>query len=241
MNRNSNLYTFIFAIAMVVVVGTGLAYTAISLKPIQNENMRQEKMQSILATIGIETTRDEAPANYEKYIEDEVVLNNKGEVQEGEEAFQIDLARQFDKPVEEQVFPLYIANIEGEKYVIIPLRGAGLWNAIWGYISLKGDYNTVAGAIFDHAGETPGLGAEITKDWFGQMYENEKIFDAEGNLVGIIAVKGYSQPDNNEDNKVDTISGATITSDGVSAMIAERLKHYLPYFKKQENFNVVSR
>lgn len=241
MDRNSNTYTFIFAIVMVIVIGTGLAYTAISLAPVQNENIRQEKMQNILATIGITTDRPGAPAKYEEYIEEELVLNNKGEVLEGQDAFQVDIAKEMDKPAEEQVFPLYVANLDGEKFYIIPLRGAGLWNAIWGYISLKGDLNTVAGATFDHAGETPGLGAEIVKDWFSAMYKNEKIFDSQGNLVGVLSVKGYSQPENNEDNKVDTISGATITSNGVSDMISERLKHYLSYFKKQENFNIVSK
>lgn len=241
MDRNSNTYTFIFAIIMVIVIGTGLAYTAISLAPIQNKNIRQEKMQNILATVGIESTRNEAPEKYKKYIEKEFVINNKGEVQEGQDAFQIDLSKEMSKPADEQVFPLYVANIDGKKYYIIPLRGNGLWNAIWGYISLEGDYDTVAGATFDHAGETPGLGAEIVKDWFSDMYKNEKIFDSQGNLVGILSVKGYSQPENNDDNKVDTISGATITSNGVSAMIVERLKHYLPYFKKQEDFNIVSK
>lgn len=238
MDRNSNTYTFIFSILMVVVIGTALVYAATSLAPIQSKNVEQEKMQNILATIGITTDRPGAPAKYEKYIEKELVLNNKGEVVEGKNAFEVDLAKELDKPADEQLFPLYIANVDGEKFYIIPLRGAGLWNAIWGYISLKGDFNTIAGATFDHAGETPGLGAEIVKDWFSKMYVNEKVFDADGNLVGVSAVKGYSQPNNNEDNKVDSISGATITSDGVSAMIAERLQHYLAYFKQQENFNV---
>lgn len=241
MDRNSNVYTFIFAIVMVVLVAAALAYTATSLKPLQNENVRQEKMQSILATIGIETTRENAPENYKKYIEKGIALNNQGEVVEGRDAFQVNLAEEMSKPVDEQVFPLFVANVEGKKYYIIPLRGAGLWNAIWGYLSLEGDFNTIAGATFDHAGETPGLGAEITKDWFSNMFKNEKIFDSQGNLVGVATVKGYSQPENNDDNKVDSISGATITSDGVSAMISERLKHYLPYFKKQENFNVISK
>ncbi len=241
MDRNSNTYTFIFAIIMVIIIGTGLAYTAVSLAPIQSENVRKEKMQSILATVGIITDREEAPTKYEKYIQKQIVLNNQGEVMEGKEAFKIDLSKEMDKPADKQLFPLYIADIEGEKYYIIPLRGAGLWNAIWGYISLRSDYNTVSGATFDHAGETPGLGAEIVKDWFSDMYKNEKIFDDNGNLVGILSVKGYSQPDNHDDNKVDTISGATITSDGVSDMIAERLKHYLAYFKKQTDFNIISK
>lgn len=241
MNTNSNAYTFIFAAIMVLVIGSTLAYTAISLQPIQQKNVEQEKMQSILATVGIETVREEAPQKYEEFIEKELVLNNKGEVLEGESAFDVDLASELDKPVDEQRFPLYIANIDGEKYYIIPLRGNGLWNAIWGYMSLEGDINTIAGTTFDHAGETPGLGAEITKEYFTQKFVDEKVFDENGNLVGVSVVKGYTDLNNKDDHKVDIISGATITSVGVSDMIQERLKHYLAYFKTLENFNVASK
>ena len=138
----------------------------------------------------------------------------------------------------DQVFPLYVANVDGTRYYVIPLRGNGLWNAIFGYISLKDDLNTIKGATFDHVGETPGLGAEITKEWFKKAFEEEKIFDGNGNLVGISVLKGNNDSSDKDDNEVDSISGATITGDGVTDMISERLEHYLPYFKKQENFNI---
>ncbi|MFD1095127.1 Na(+)-translocating NADH-quinone reductase subunit C [Salegentibacter chungangensis] len=238
---NSNGYTFMFAIILVVVVAAVLAFTATSLQPTQKENVRQEKMQSILATIGIETDRAGAQKLYDQYITEEVALNKDGSVAEDVDAFSVDLAKELKKPVEKQVFPLYVADVEGKKYYIVPLRGNGLWNAIFGYISLKDDVNTVKGATFDHLGETPGLGAEITKDWFKKSFEEEKIFDDNGNLVGVSVVKGDIDPSNKDDNKVDAISGATITGDGVSNMISERLKHYLPYFEKQKGFKVATR
>lgn len=234
---NTNSYTFIFSIVMVVVVGSVLAFAATSLQPLQYENMRQDKMQSILATVGIQVERAEAEEAYEKYIKEELVLNNEGEVKEGIEAFDVDLAKELDKIPDEQNFPLYIAEVEGEKYYIVPLRGAGLWNAIFGYIALKDDVNTVKGATFDHLGETPGLGAEITQEWFRKRFEDEKIFDGEGNFIGVSVVKGYSSQ-SKDDNKVDGISGATITGDGVSNMISERLRHYLPYFKTQTDMEI---
>ena len=236
MNTNSNIYTFVFAAIMVVVVGTALAYTAVSLQPLQAENARQEKMQSILATVGIETERSEAPDKYQEFIEKELVLNNKGEVMQGEVAFDVDLSKEMNKPADQQLYPLYIANVEGEEYYIIPLRGNGLWNAIWGYVSLKSDANTIAGTTFDHAGETPGLGAEIIKPFFEERFVDEKVFDENGNLVGVSVVKGYTDAGNKNDHTVDIISGATITSVGVSNMIQERLKHYKTYFKSLDNF-----
>ncbi len=227
-----------FAIIMVVVVASVLAFTATSLQPIQNENVRQEKMQNILATVGIETERSEAEEKYNKYITETIALKEDGSVDEKADAFTVDLARELKKPGEEQIYPLYIANIEGAKYYIIPLRGKGLWDAIWGYIALKDDINTIKGAVFDHKGETPGLGAEITQTWFRERFTDEKIYDGSGNLIGVSVVKGNVGPSNKDDNKVDAISGATITGDGVSDMISERLIHYLPYFKKQKDIKV---
>lgn len=231
---NSNAYTFIFAIVMVIVVGTILAFAATSLQPTQYENMRQEKMQNILATVGVETDRAGAEALYNQHIKEEIVLDYEGNVREGVNAFEVDLAKEIKREPMEQNFPLYVSEVEGERYYIIPLRGSGLWNAIFGYVSLKDDVNTVKGVVFDHLGETPGLGAEITKEWFRERFTDEKIMDGEGNFVGVSVVKGNPST-SKDDNRVDAISGATITTDGVSDMMHERLKHYLPYFENQTN------
>lgn len=235
---NSNSYTFIFAIVMVIVVGVVLAFAATSLQPRQYKNMRQEKMQNILATVGIETDRAGAQALFDENIKEQIVLDNEGNVKEGVNAFDVDLAKELKKSPEEQNFPLYIAEVEGKTYYIVPLRGAGLWNAIFGYISLKDDVNTVKGAVFDHLGETPGLGAEITQEWFRERFADEKIFNENGELIGVSVVKGGST--SKDDNKVDAISGATITGDGVSDMISERLRHYLPYFKSKTDIKVAN-
>ena len=137
------------------------------------------------------------------------------------------------KDSETQRFPLYIANVENEKFYVIPLRGAGLWAEIWGYIALKEDINTIKGVSFDHKSETAGLGAEITEDWFIDSFTGEKINDSQGNFVGVYLTKSNNDPRNEDkmDNEVDAISGATITGDGVSDMIIERIQNYIPYFK----------
>ena len=120
------------------------------------------------------------------------------------------------------------------------MRGKGLWDAIWGYIALKDDVNTIKGAVFDHKAETPGLGAEITQTWFRKRFDDEKIFDDAGNFIGVSVAKGYQGGDNKDDNAIDAISGATITGDGVTDMISERLINYLPYFKNNTNVKVAS-
>lgn len=234
MNRDSNAYTFIFAAIMVTVVAAALAIAATSLQPLQAENVRQEKMQNILSTIGIEVDRAGAATEFEKYITEQIALRADGTVDTEVNAFNIDLAKEVKKPEQEQLYPLYKASVEGQNYYIIPLRGTGLWDAIWGYISLEDDVNTVKGAVFDHKGETPGLGAEITQDWFEERFKDEKIFDADGNLVGVNVMKGYSGGNDKDDNAIDAISGATITGDGVTAMIKKRLGYYEKYLKEQK-------
>lgn len=229
MDRNSNGYTFLFAGIMVTVVGALLAFTATSLKPAQDENVKKEKMQNILASVGVVVDREAAAAKFESVIKEKLALKEDGSVANGVDAFNVDLKEELSKPTSAQTYPLYLAEEGGKKFYIIPLRGAGLWDAIWGYVALEEDMNTVKGAVFDHKGETPGLGAEITQKWFQDRFVGKKIKNASGKIEGVKVVKSNATP-----NDVDAISGATITSDGVSAMVAERLAHYQNYFDKQK-------
>ncbi|MGO3689935.1 MAG: NADH:ubiquinone reductase (Na(+)-transporting) subunit C [Psychroflexus halocasei] len=250
MDKNSNAYTFIFAIAMVIVVGVALSFTATQLKPLQDENVRQEKMQNILSTfvgekINVEgeekeLTRDVASEVYGEFVSEEISLDNKGNVKTDVDAFKVNLAKELSKPNDERTYPLYVANYGEDKFYIVPLRGSGLWGPIWGYIALKDDINTIKGVVFDHAGETAGLGAEITTDWFMERFTDEVIYDANGSLIGVAVVKGYSGGADKSDNAVDAISGATITGDGVSDMIQNILKNYEPYFKELKKSDKVA-
>lgn len=229
MDRNSNLYTFIFAIIMVIVVAATLAFTATSLKGRQKANVEKEKMQNILSTIGVNVSRDEAGNQFGQYVKEQLALNADGTVNADVKAFEIELMKEIKKPNDEQAYPIYIAEKEGKKFYVVPLFGAGLWKEIWGYLALDSDKNTIIGASFDHAGETPGLGAEINQGWFEDQYIGKTIFDESNNFVSVNAIKGGSKP--GDMHGVDAISGGTITCDGVNNMIDERLRNYLPYFK----------
>ena len=233
MNRDSNSYTFLFAAVMVFVVASSLAFTATSLKEKQDENVRKEQMQNILSTIGIQSDRDGAEVLYNQYVKQQLALTLEGVADDKVNAFKIQLGTEVKKPIEQQRFPLYVAEVKAQTYYIVPLRGSGLWDAIWGYIALESDMKTIKGAVFDHKGETAGLGAEITQQWFQDRFVGETITDDEGNLVGIAVSKTNNDPNgaDKSDHEVDAISGATITGDGVTDMISERLAHYTPYFK----------
>ncbi len=236
MDRNSNAYTFIFAIVLVVVVAAVLAFAATNLKPLQENNVRNEKMHNILTTLNLMSDMSEMETTFNKYIKQQISLKADGTIDESVNAFTLNLKKEIKKPIEEQRFPLYIAEKDGKKFYIVPLFGAGLWDSIWGYIALEEDKNTIIGAVFDHKAETPGLGAEINQKWFGDMFIGKQIlkdaslgFTAEGNFVSVTVVKGGT-PDENL-HGVDGISGGTITCDAVSKMVQERISNYLPYFQ----------
>jgi len=237
MNTNSNAYTFIFAIILVTVVAGLLAFTATSLKPLQDENVRNEKMQSILSTIGVDESRENAGNVYKDYIKGEFALKSDGSIDENPEveAFKINLKNEIKKDADQQRYPIYIAEVKGKTTYIVPLQGTGLWDAIWGYLAVDADENTITGAVFDHAAETPGLGAEIRETWFEEQFIGEQFLKTTGDFsansfVSVKTVKGGSKAD--DKHGVDAISGGTITSDKLSIMVEERLERYLPYFEK---------
>lgn len=234
MNVNSNRFIFIFSTAMVIVVAVLLSMASIGLGPYQARNVRLEKMQNILGSVGVLSDAAHAEATYSQYITQQIVLNYKGEVVDsGSAAFNIDLKKEMDKArfgkANEQLFPLFVCNKDDKSLYIIPVRGKGLWGPIWGYIALDEDMNTVHGVSFGHKAETPGLGAEIEKKKFQEQFVSKKIMDEKGNFVSIKVMKGGAEQGN--PHEVDAVSGATVTSTGVTEMLQRTLKSYIPYFK----------
>jgi Na+-transporting NADH:ubiquinone oxidoreductase subunit C len=113
------------------------------------------------------------------------------------------------------------------------VRGAGLWGPIWGYVSLNEDMNTIYGANFDHEGETPGLGAEISSTPFEEPFKGKTIFDESGNLVSISVLKsGQVAP---EEHSVDGVSGGTITSKGLEKMLQDDFNSYKEFLIKKKS------
>jgi Na+-transporting NADH:ubiquinone oxidoreductase subunit C len=230
MKHFTNRYIFIFSTIMVVIVATILSLAATLLKPQQIKNLEVEKKKSMLESINIPADRKNAEELYAKYITLSFVLNSKGEKLEGIDAFGVSLVKEQVKPIDKQLLPAFYATAEdGEKVLILPLQGKGLWGPIWGYISLKSDMNTVYGITFDHKGETPGLGAEINTSQFEGQFKGMKIFD-DSTFVSIKVLKSNEKPV--ENHSVDAISGGTITSKGLEMMLFDCLIKYKGYLKK---------
>lgn len=228
MNKQGNTYTFLYSTILVVVVAALLAIVALWLQPAQNENIENEKRQNILRTVHIESTAANSAELFGKYIVKQFVINSKGEEIEGN-AFTIDLAAQSKVDCEKKLLPVFVANIDGSNKYILPIYGSGLWGPLWGYISLNDDKNTVYGVVFDHKGETPGLGAEITTEVFQKQYQGKLIFD-NNRLVSILVKKGGRAVGPHE---VDAISGGTITSKGVEDMVQTYLTCYESFLKSK--------
>ena len=237
-DRNSNAFTFGFSIAMVIVVGTTLAFLSIILKPYQVKNEKDKKMIDILGAINIDADRTNAAEMYSNYIVDSKVLNSKGEpIESDKNAFDIDVQKQYrDKKtvVEDRIYPLFIADREGEQYYIMPLVGTGLWGPIWGFVAVGKDLTTIYGARFDHKGETPGLGAEISSyDKFQEQWEGKEIRNPDGTFHAILVSKTKSDP--SDPFAVDGITGGTITSKGLEEMVNRSVAIYSNYFQTINN------
>ena len=233
MKQFSNRYIFIFSSIMVVAVATLLSLAATLLQPAQAKNLEIEKKKSILESINIPADKDNAEELYDKYIKESFVLNSKGETVEGVDAFTVAMNIEQKKPLDQQYLPVFRAMPDnGEKLIVLPLEGKGLWGPIYGYISLKSDMNTIYGATFDHKGETPGLGAEINQPEFEGMFEGKTIYE-DGKFVSVGVLKGGAKDD--DPHGVDAISGGTITSKGLEKMLLDCIVKYNDYLLKNRN------
>jgi len=246
-NTEKNTYTLLFAVGLVVVVGTLLAAIDSSLKDKIRINKILEKQQNILYAIGINENEgnsvnfiaaDKAEEEFNKYVTKQIYIQGD-EVVEDDKAYLIDVKKQkalAKDPNYMRKLPLFIAEKDGRNLYVAPIRGKGLWDAIWAYVSVDEDM-VIRGIYFDHKAETPGLGANIKQRFFMDDFIGESLLDSQGNFKGVTVSKTNLDPKNEDkyDNEVDAIAGSTITGDGVTAMIRSDLSLYQPYFNSLNN------
>ena len=241
MKNFSNTYIFVFSLIMVTIVAVLLSFVAMQLQPIQQMNIEIERKQDILRSVGeaqqlheVSDKNSYIEEEFGKYITDSYVVDYQGDKVDAD-AFEVTLKleEEIKLPQEERQYPIFVFTDNGTKKYVVPVRGKGLWGPIWGYVALDDDLNTISGAVFDHQNETPGLGAEINTEAFQRPFSGKTIFDDQGNFVSIEVVKGGAPPD--DPHGVDAISGGTITSKGLEAMLKDCLGGYVNYFKKSAN------
>ena len=211
LDTNSNVYTIIYATIIVVIVAVLLALVSQVLSPRQAANKLLDTQKQILVALNQDYSNTDPAALYLSLVNDTIDVNGA---------------------------PVYVANIKGETKYVLKLHGAGLWGGIGGFLTLDADKNTIYGINFNHESETPGLGAEIVTEKFRSQFPGKHIKNDAGEVVSVAVLKAGKVADNQE--QVDALSGATITCDGVSTMLATNLAEYAEFLNNVDNINNAS-
>ena len=225
MNRENSGYTIIYAAVMVIIVALGLAFTHQALSDRQTANVNIDKMQQILRSLNIDASAAEAQQKYDELVQNAYLITPDGVKVEGSEGTTPDDPA-FSTELDDESaagLPVYEAEVDGSLKYIIPMQGAGLWGPIWGYLAVEADGSTIYGAEFGHQGETPGLGAEIVTPSFREQFAGKELVK-EGAFRSVAVVKPGQTAAGRD--YVDGISGGTITSKGVDAMLLNSVGQY---------------
>ena len=242
--QQSNLYIVGFAAGLTIVLGGILSAAAVFLKPLQQKEIELDTKKQIISAV-INTEGMEKPAigdMYDQRIQSIVVDSNGDEVsldqyEKLNKPEDINIKKEYKKDPSERLYPVFKYMSEsGDKVeaYILPLYGFGLWDDIWGFAAIEPDFKTLKGIVFDHKGETPGLGARITDAEVQNRYQGKELKDGSGKLVSVTMVKGENNPGLNE-HQVDGMSGATITANGVNSMLSNYIGYYDSYFKNVQS------
>lgn len=234
-NKQNNIYTIIYVVVLVAVVGTGLAFASMALRDKQVANANADKMSQILASLHIAATGKEVIPTFEKTITRQLVVNVKGD-SIGTDAFDVEVAKESKVKADKRLLPVYVAKVNGATKYVLPVHGNGLWGPIWGYIAFNADGTTIYGAYFAHEGETPGLGAEIEKPAFSNQFQGKEVFK-NNKFLPVNVLKVGTKPQRGEDY-VDAVSGGTITSKGVATMLDIGLSPYEAFLRNVSQSNL---
>jgi Na+-transporting NADH:ubiquinone oxidoreductase subunit C len=235
-NTNGNAYTIIYSCVVVIIVAFLLAFVSSALKEPSDANVRIDKKSQILAALNIRgVDKSQVEAKYkEVVVADEIINVNNGVVKPGTNKDQ-DGFKVANKEISDTNLPVYVCKVNGETKYVLQLTGKGLWGAIWGFIALNSDKNTVCGAFFTHESETAGLGARIVEyEGFQKQFEGKKVMAAGSDniLLSVVkmgkkdAIDGVAPA---ADSKCDAVTGATLTSNGVNNMLHDCLKKYTKF------------
>ena len=230
LNTNSNSYTIIYSIIIVVLVAFLLAFVFQALKPMQDANVALDKKKQILNSLNIrDLNNEDAAAKYQEVVLADEIIDEQGNVLEkGEQGGENYGFKLNSADFKNGKLALFVCKVDGQTKYVIPVYGMGLWGAINGYIAINADKSTVFGTYFDHESETAGLGAEIkdNRAWQNQ-FQGKKLFAQDPHKIALAVSKKVEDPS----TQVDGITGATLTSNGVTEMLQTCLGAYMNFLK----------
>lgn len=250
--QQSNGYIIGFILILCVLIGGLLAGTSLALGPAQQKSLELDTKSQILnavrAVVDVPERANEVLNMYDRRISSIVIDYSGEEVTQTADgkplaAENVNVAGQYSLPLKERMFPVFrLVDDEDTTKVeayILPVYGNGLWDKIWGYVALDQTMETIVGTSFDHKAETPGLGQRIATHEIQDRFVGKKIFDEEGKLVSVMMMKGehgggessiayYAE----DPHRVDGLSGATLTANGVNAMLKSYFTGYRNFIKK---------
>ncbi|WP_113925017.1 NADH:ubiquinone reductase (Na(+)-transporting) subunit C [Cognataquiflexum aquatile] len=246
--QQSNTYIITFSAILTIILGLLLSGSSQILGPLQRKAEELDTKKQILGAVvdGDQLGKmkpEEVLSFYESRISSKVV-DIEGKVIETAPdgspvvAEKVNVGKNYKMAPENRMYPIFIYHAEGnpesvESY-ILPVYGAGLWDEIWGYVALQTDLSTIEGVTFAHKAETPGLGARITSSDVQERYQGKKIFDESGKIQSVYMQKGEGKDYESDLHKVDGMSGATITANGVNKMLKNYLEYYSAFLSSQK-------
>ena len=254
--RQSNGYILFFTVILTICVGGILAGASIVLGPAQKKSVELDTKTQILGAVNnlvhlgegadiLQIYSDRITSLVVNFEGDQVTVDDKGKPIVAEE---VDIQKNFKLPVEERLYPVFrLMNSEDTTQVeayILPVYGNGLWDRIWGYVALDPRFETIVGTSFDHKAETPGLGQRIATAEIQNRYIGKKVYDESGNFVSVEIMKGEHGGGQasidfygTDPHKVDGMSGATLTGNGLNRMLKVYLGAYQNYFSSVRSSN----
>ncbi len=224
-DTSSNTYTILYASGMVILVAFMLAFTSIVLKPTQDANVENDTKGQILTSLNMDI-KAKGFNVAEQFTKVQDMLWKDGELVPYEGKF----LSSYASAIKEGELHVFVTEVEGETKYILPVTGRGLWGSLWGYVSLNADKKTVYGTYFYHSSETAGLGARLGERWFQEQFNGKPLF--EGENTEAVALKVVKAGAASAETEVNGITGATLTCNGVDAMVREGLSAYIDFINK---------
>ena len=231
---------YVFILTITIVFSLLLSFVSEVLKERQDKNIAIDRKKNILSAVGIDISKFSILDIDQYFIDniDTLIITPEGSLIKNifieslieQENSQTGEIKYFDQR-QEEFLPVYTEKVSNA--IILPVSGKGLWGSLYGYFALDADnFSTVKGITFYKHKETPGLGAEISEKWFQSNFIGKEIYGDD--ILKSINVTKAGLADKTALHEVDGISGATITSNGVTNLLTRDLKRYEPYFIKNK-------